>query len=524
MHSLLYKTKREILNSVKKSIKKPATLWIALVIMLNLTWMYSWFVSLIRDMDSMLFNRYLSFFSMALLVVLNFTMGINKIAKQRALLFDTADGNFIFTSPISPKLVLLNAYSKIMMQSLVIYFVILILLYTMNFTLGTILIVAMSLIILDICELLLVIIIYGKHGESDISKYARYFVRSVIAFFGIYLLYLYFIRNIGFNITQLIDNPFIFLLPFVGWGMSIFYVIFIQPTMITIIGSFLLYISVALLAVYAWRLSSQGEFYEEATTFAEEYEVVKKRAKSGEVSLSWKKKKLRKASVVYKGTGATALLYRQILEYKKQPFFIFGFKSVVNLIISLAGAYLVINNPRLVHIGIPLPYIFIFAMIYLSFTSSGYLNKWIKEIGMIYTFLIPDTAFRKLWHATCIEHIRFIVDGVLLVVPAGIVCQLSVLEMIGCIGVYAVIESTKLYTQMICQTILRSYVGKTIAFILVTLFQGMVYFLAYLIILLLSNILSITMLLYVLVMYGIMVVVVLCILSSGQFERMESVE
>lgn len=525
MHSLIYKTKRGLINNVKKSIKKPVTFWIILVIILNVYWMYSWFISFIHDIDSMLFNRYLSFFAMALLVLASFTVGINKIAKQRAVLFDTADAHFVFTAPISPKLVLLHSHLKsVLPTSLVVYFIILILLFNMNFTFSTILLVGMSLIVLDICETALVIIIYGKHGESHISKYARYFVRGIILFFGIYLLYLYFIRNIGFDITQLIDNPFIFLLPFVGWGMSIFYVIFIQPTVITIIGSFLLYISVILLAIYAWRLSTQGEFYEEASTFADAYEVLKKRAKNGEVSLSWNKKKLRKASINYKGTGAKAIFYRQILEFKKQRFFIFGFKSVFNLIISAVGAYLFINNPMLVHSGLPLPYAFIMVMMYMAVLSSGYINKWIKEIGMIYTFLIPDTPFRKLWYATIIEHIRSIVDGIILVLPVGIVCQLSILEMLGCIGVYVVIESIKLYMQMLCQTILSSYVGKTIAALLATFFQGILYFLGYLLVSLLSSYVTTTAILYVLIICGVLVIVGLCALSSGQFERMESIE
>lgn len=525
MLSLLYKKQREIINAIKKSVKKPATFWVILVIIFNLGWMYSWFNSLIRDMNSMLFNRYLSFFSMALLVILNFTMGINKIAKQKALLFEIADAHFLFTAPISPKLVLLYSYINTMMEGAILYIIIFILLYTMNFTLGTILLVGMSLIILEICELSLVIIIYGKHGESRISKYARYFVRGVVAFFCIYLLYLYFISNIGFNVTRLMDNPFIFLLPFVGWGISIFYVIFIQPTAITILGSFLLYISVALLAVYAWRLSSQGEFYEEALTFADEYNILKQRYKKGNFVLSTgKKKKLRKTSVIYKGAGAKALLYRQLLEYKKQPFFIFESKSIINLTISAVGAYLVINNPVFVHIRFPLPYIFIMVMVYMSFVSNKYIKKWIKEIAMIYTFLIPDSAFRKLWYATCIEHIRAIMNGILLVVPAGIVCQLSILEMVGCIGVYVVIASTQLYMQVISQTILLSYVGKTIASILAIFFQSIFFFLGYLLILLLSNILSTVIILYVLITFGILVVIGLCAVSSRQFERMEPIE
>lgn len=526
MNSLLYITKRSFINNLKKYIKKPTTLLIIVFAGFYIVSMYYSLTEFINEADSMLVNRYLTFALMIFLVLANFTVGINTIAKHRSVLFNTADVHFAFSAPISPKAVLLYAYSRSIILNILMDLVLLFLGFqVMKFPIDTLILMFVGNVLMIVCQTSLVIIVYGKHGESNISKYVRYFVRAILIFLVGYLLFQYFVMNIGLDITELMNDPFIFLLPLVGWGMSLFYVIFIQSTMITVVGSLLFVISTLGLVFYAWRLSSQGEFYEEASNFAEEYAKIKQRAKRGDMKqIGWKKRKLRKASIEYKGTGAKALLYRQILEYKKQRFFIFGFKSLMNLVISTVVAYLIYTVPEIVDMDLPLPLMFVGIMTYVSFLSSSYPTKWTKEIDIIYTFLIPDTAFKKLWYSTIIEHIRALVDGIMIVLPTAIIGQFTIPEIIGCIGVYLVLESTKLYMQIITQTILRSMIGKNIASFLQIIIQSLVYLSAFL----LSSVFitkgNIAMALYAIVTFGIIVTIVFCALASGQFERMESEE
>jgi hypothetical protein len=526
MNSLLYKTKRSFINSVKKYRKKPAAL-IAIVFIIGYGYfLYNALVGMVNDMNSMMFNRYLSFAFMTFIVLMNFTSGLYSVANQKAVLFNTPDVHFIFSAPLSPKLVLLYVYSKNIVISIIIDIIILFLGYqVMHFSFTTLLLLWITNIMLEVCETAIMIIVYGKHGESKISNYIRTFVKAIVAFLIGYLLFQYFVMNIGFDITKLIDDPFIFLLPFIGWGMSLYYVVFIQATLITIIGSFLLVISTLVLVFFALRLSSQGEFYEEASGFAEEYAKMKQRAKKGDTAkLSWKKKKLKKATIEYRGSGAKALLYRQLLEYKKQRFFIFGFKSIMNVMISFVLVYLIYNFPQLLSFGDMVPFAFIGIMTYITFLSSSYATKWSKEIDIIYTFLIPDTAIKKLWYSTVIEHVRAILDGVLLVVPASIAWKFSIGEILGCIGIYIVLETTKLYTQIICQTVLRSSVGKAISAVLQMFIQGLLYAGAFGIITLFMDKVDVSISLLMVVIYGIIVTIVLSILTSGQFDRMESGE
>ena len=56
--------------------------------------------------------------------------------------------------------------------------------------------------------------------------------------------------------------------------------------------------------------------------------------------LAARKRKFRKAGVIYKGSGAKAVFYRQLLEYEKERFFIFGpmtLYSVIGVIVCICS-------------------------------------------------------------------------------------------------------------------------------------------------------------------------------------------
>ncbi len=147
-----------------------------------------------------------------------------------------------------------------------------------------------------------------------------------------------------------------------------------------------------------------GQYYEDAMKFADDYQEARKKSKKGEVAVVGKKKMYRNAQVVYKGNGAKAIFYRQLLEYKKERFFIFGFVTLLYLAGGIFIGYLGIKQD-FASKGIMKYYLIPGVMAYLSFIMSSYRSKWEKELENPYVFLIPESPFWKMFYATCIDHI-----------------------------------------------------------------------------------------------------------------------
>jgi hypothetical protein len=96
---------------------------------------------------------------------------------------------------------------------------------------------------------------------------------------------------------------------------------------------------------------------------------------------------------------------------------------------------------------------------YITFIFSGYATKWSKELNNPYTFLIPDSPARKLWYATLIEHIRAVVDGALITIPAAITLRLNIIQIILSILIYVCLQANKLYLNVVTDAIINKFLG-----------------------------------------------------------------
>ena len=109
---------------------------------------------------------------------------------------------------------------------------------------------------------------------------------------------------------------------------------------------------------------------------------------------------------------------------------------------------------------------------------SGYQTKWAKELEKSYTYLIPDSGFKKLWYSTLIEHIRARIDGMLLTIPGGIGLGLSPVYMILTIAVYVCLNANKLYINMLVDALIGVSLGNTGKTLLRSIIQFTVFVMA----------------------------------------------
>ncbi len=522
MNSLLYILKTSLKNRLKKALRKPTFYAIFALAIVYAFFMYMTITESVRDLTIEQL-KVIVFFVMVAMVLLSYTASLWSVANKRSIPFKKADVHFLFSAPISPKLNLLYAAKTFFISAIFALVVFLVGIFVLHLEVVTMLLLSLSMLLIgDGGQLAISVIVYGLDDEKKtISNIIRMFVKGIIGFLVGYFLYMYFVEN-TINIFSILSNPILFFIPFIGWGISLYYSILIEPTSITLICTSLYIMTTISLIIYAYKMKSSGDYYEDASNYADEYEEIMKQAKKGQFKVSMKQKKLKKANIVYKGSFAKAILYRQLLEYKKQRFFIFGFKSIINLILGSAISYFLITNldfsKEVGNIGI---YGLIGIMAYAAFLSSGYQTKWTKEINVMYTFLIPDKPINKLWYATVIEHLRSCIDGVILVVAASIGLKLNLMEILLAIGIYITIEVTKLYLQIVTQTILQPIVGKGLTTFIMMVSQGLLYGIGAIIIGL-GNIIFTNGGLFIVIIVGALFAWLLCFIASTQFERMES--
>lgn len=455
--AFFYLYRKTFKNRVKRAVKKPVTyIYMAFVI-----W-YLYFIFQNFGQVFQLFEMEKNSVLTALLTVLVFFIvpsNMISYSKRKGLIFREPDVHFLFSAPIAPKRILLYAHLKTMWMALFLNLVV---------TIGIVAWFEMpvwkaavyfiySFIVENILETCLMVLCYGNERlDEEQMKRVQLLMYLLIGIFVLIGILVYMKDGAGFEaVVDYLHSPAIRLVPIIGWNIAFLHLLFMAPDTVSIIGSILYFGAVVILFFAALRMKCTGEYFEDAMKFAEDYEEARKKGKAGEMAIIGKKKKYGKAAVAYKGGYGKAIFYRQLLEYKKNRFFIFGFYTLVCLCVGI-GIGVFGYKEKFGGYG---EFVILGVMAYLTFLFSGYSGKWGKELKKPYTYLIPDTALCKLWYATLMEHIRALVDGCLIALPAGILLGISVIRILLIIGVYICIQACKLYAEVMVEAFLGNILG-----------------------------------------------------------------
>lgn len=377
----------------------------------------------------------------------------------------------------------------------------------------------------NILEGALMIICYGNETlPKQFFTVLTYIMYGVMAAFALVAIYFVSVKGMQLSVfVDLIQLPVVQLIPIIGWEIALIQLIIIGPAGINVVATVLLLISTVLLVLYAKKMKCTGEFYEDAAKFAEDYDDRMKRSKKGEVVVgNGRKKYLRNVKMAYKGTYAKAIFYRQVLEYRKNRFFIFGWNSVLFLVIGVAIAvvsyYNKISSQPFKMFVIP------GVIAYVIFIFSGYKTKWSKELANPYTYLIPDSNFKKMWYATKMEHIRALIDGLLITLPGSIVMGLPVSYMILTVILYMCLNANKLYMNMLADVVIGKMFGELGRTILRMLFQGLVLCVGIIVAVAAGAFISVTAGFIMMIVVIFLLTLVGAIGASFAFERMEALD
>lgn len=474
MNSLLYLKKRTFVNKLKKALRRPVT-YIAAAGILGYAVMILWSFGMIAE-DFGLDNPASFATVLSILVFLVMPADIISYTKRKGLVFQSSEVHFVFPSPENPKKVLL-------MASIRNY--IIMVLFGLFFTVFGIVMIGVEVwrmllyfiffaVLENVLEGSMIIICYGNQTLPKtffkVLSIVLYALMGVLVAVGFALLYF---RGFEFGIiNEYLTMPIVQAIPVIGWAIAFIHLLLVGPTTVNIICTICYVATVVVLFICACKMKCTGEYYEDAMSFAEEFEIRRKKAQKGEVTIG-RNKKLKTAHVEYKGTYAKAIFYRQLLEYKKNRFFIFGFNSLLFFAVGVGIAFLSTTD-MMEEFRAGKPFIIPAIMAYIVLIFSGYLAKWSKELENPYTYLIPDNGIRKLWYATKIEHIRALVDGCLMTIPAAIALKLNPLTAVLTILLYICLNANKLYLNILSEALLGNVLGNTGKTLLRSLFQGLV--------------------------------------------------
>lgn len=520
MKALWYVSKRSGINFIKKAVKRPVTyLFIAVMIVYVIifgTGAFAW-------RESGIFTENGSLVAI-LTIWTTFIFFSNFItyAKKKGILFKQSHAHFIFVAPISPKVILLMGAMKNYIFSIVTTLLIFygeLVVFRVNFFKA--MLTSFGMLILElILEMSLVIFLYANETMS--FKTTTWLCRSLYVFLlGIVCVAIFYFRKNGMSsetLVEFIDYPVIQLIPILGWNISVYRMVFLGATTLNVVCSILYVLSVVGIFFIAYKMKCTGEYYEEAAKFADDYAEFRKKSKNGEMVMSIGQKKIFKKSVKldYKASGAKAIFYRQLLEYKKERFFIFGGMTLI--VIGVAFLFIKVIG---IKDGLPPQVMMLLIVAYIIFCTTGYTGKWEKELKNPYLYLIPDIPIKKMWYATVIEHIRSLMDGSILAVPLGIAWKTSAFEIVLAIGIYVVLQANKLYARMLVDSILSASSGVNVRNMVCMLFQSATLGMGAMFGALTAVFISIKLLFPIIFIYSILIVSIIAFLASSRFGEME---
>ncbi len=460
MSAIIYLYRRTLRNRLQKAMRKPVT------------YVYLVFIVLYLFLIPFSFRTMFSEFKMdspeglaAVFTAFAFWVipaNLITYAKRKGLIYRQSDVHFLFPTPISPKKVLLYAHIKTLFS---------------NFLLNLVLAMAgayifrvqwwrmalyflFSMVVENLLEGSIMLLCYGNQRLGE--KGRGLLVKAAYALVGVLIvLALLAYRRDGLSwgmVLAYLHSDQVQMVPMIGWYVAVVHLLFVGPTVVNVIGSSL-YLSLLIVVLWAaLRMRCTGEYYEDAMKFADDYEeVINSRKQGRNDARLGKKKHFGKASVAYRGSGAKAIFYRQLLEYKKNRFFIFDMTTVICLAGSIFLTWLYTEEGGF---GSMQPFMVPAVMAYVVFIFTALSGKWGTELKSPYTFLIPDNAFRKLWYATAMQHVQAVINGSLLAVPAGLVMGMSSLTIFLSVLLFVMLNACKLYVLAVAEIAVGNVLGQ----------------------------------------------------------------
>ncbi|MCI9336532.1 MAG: hypothetical protein HFH93_03145 [Lachnospiraceae bacterium] len=479
MSAIGYLYKRILINRVKIALRKPGTYFV-------LAFLLFYFIAVPASLKTLVQGTGIDSpqgMAGALTLLAFWLLPANLItyAKRKGLVYRSCDVHFLFPSPVHPKRVLLYAHLRTLFMALLLNLFAIVcgstLFHVERWRLAVYFVY--SIFIENLLEGSIMLLLYGSERMQE--KQRRLVVKAAYGLVIILLLmvvYTYLQEGLSVeSVSRFLHSDMIQTVPFIGWYIAVIHLLFMGPTAVSVAGSVCYGLLLIAVLTAAWRMKCTGDYYEDAMKFAEDYEeVLASRNQGSGLKQIGKKEKFTKASVRWRGKGAAALFYRQLLEYKKSRHFIFDLNTVTAVLAGAGVAYLYRNEGGF---GALEPFRLLVlptVAAYIIFIFTGFGGKWAKELKSPYTYLLPAPPFCKLMAATLMQHVQSLVNGCLMTAPCAVALSLTPIEILSTVLFYMAVSAVKLYSLTVAQIVAGSSLGTAGRQLIQMLFLSMALF------------------------------------------------
>lgn len=449
MGALIYIMKRSFVNNIKRIIKKPLYL-IGYILMIAaiIAFVIFSFISPQNNMKNGSLQMYNTIITGVILAITYFQLS-NGIDKGSSF-FRQSDVNFVFTAPINEKRTLIYGFIK---QMTMIFFMMFFLIFQipnlkMNFPITN---VGVLIFIIGVFSLffvlsLLSVLIYSFTSKKNRNRViAKKILNGIIGLIGVsFLVILSREKDIIKSVQVLFENKLFESIPVIGWFKVVlsFSVKKLNDTFYINVMFIVIFLVVEIIILF----NINTDYYEDVLVSTERKEKLIQAKKSGTQVREIKVNKVKKLKNTYKATGAKAIFYRHILEYRKTKFFFFDISSLMIIGFGI-GSKFIFHNGNIKSV--------LYASIYLLFLLSMQ-GKWVQEMEKHYIYLIPESSIKKVFYGTLAEHLKIAIDGTLLFVVAGFMFKQKVIIIILSIIAYITFGAMFVYSDIIA----RRFFGK----------------------------------------------------------------
>lgn len=461
MRPLFYIIVKSLKNGIKELVKKPgkliAYLILAAMIILPLL------MAPKNQLRASEININL-YGSIATALILLFSVPeLLSSLNNGASFFRGADINLVFTAPFSPQKVLIYGFIKQIYNSFIAVFFLLFQIPNIyrfkNIKSYGIIFIIGGLFLMLLVNSIIKMLLYSICSKNNESKKL---IKNIFKLLLILIVVLYFFSLNKFKspvvaLTYMLNHKTISYIPIYGWAREILMTGINGVTSITVVYFLLLVLfsGICIYIIYSMKL----DYYEDVIASTELKETAITATRRGEKAFlnNGKKARVRKVTYTRRGAGASAIFWRQMLEYKKTGFAFINLASVLYLVIAItAGLFLPIKDLRMI-IGF---------MIYLHLIFT-FASKWQQELSNPYVFMIPDGSFKKVMYSTLLDNMKNLIDGSIVFIITGILFKSNPILIVLNIIAFAAIGSLFVYGGVLS----RRVFGNTSSLVLTSLIR-----------------------------------------------------
>lgn len=466
--SLRYLMKKSVINSFKKTLKRPVKAFGILLLVIYYLMIPFLVEQLITDMGLKNKEGFVLIVSIGTLyIVLPMTLSY---FKRKGINFKNQDINFILASPTSPKQAIIYGLSKEIFINMVMQIMIFIAaVFVFNISLlTTVILIAVNMVFSNLLRNSLAMIMYASEDITIKQKQLiKKIVYSLLALFTVFLLTIVISQTIkaGFDfsyLTSVITSPVVLMFPVFGWQLGWINLMILGPTPYTLISTGLYFISSIYFTHVAYKMVCTGEYYEDALSFSKHVSHIA--SKKGNITIAeifGRKNKRYDYKGKLKGLYAKVIFHKQITELRRSKKIILSLKDFVYLItgIGLGVASIFFDDfitseyffEAIVAIGM-------YLTVFIKTRSS-----WKTEFENYYIFIMPDSSINKLFRATLLENNLSFIRAIFLAVPAGIIMSASLWQIVSAIIAQTLIKVMMTYVSIYIEEIIGAKIGKVIA-------------------------------------------------------------